>query len=148
MHASGLSLQARAVAAAIASEIPALSLVLRGTANSYTRPDPIEVVAAPMSRSEAGASLVLRGADACTNPYVALALTLAIAHRAALSPHVVRAADTLPQTLVEAARAAEVARVMADVLGGELVGTLIASARRDAARWRSQVTAFEVERYL
>jgi glutamine synthetase len=148
LHASGLSVQARAVAAAIAAEVPALSLVLRGTANSYTQPDPIEVVAAPMSRSEAGASLVLRGADASTNPYVALAVTLAIAHRSALSPHRESAPQATAQTLVEAARAAEVSRVMADVLGGELVGSLIRCARKDAARWRSQVTNFEVERYL
>jgi glutamine synthetase len=149
LHPSGLSILGRAVSHAIAAEIPALSLVLRGTANSYTRPDPVEVVAAPMSRSEAGAAISLRGADACTNPYAALGLVIAIAHEAALAPHTAPPEPPArPQTLVEAARIAQSSSPMQAVLGSEMLDGLVARANADAARWRSQVTAFEVERYL
>lgn len=149
LHPTGLSILGRAVSDALAAEIPALSLVLRGTANSYTRPDPVEVVAAPMSRSEARAAISVRGADACTNPYVALALVIAVAHEAALAPHATPVErPARPQTLVEAARVAQLSSTMRSVLGAELLDGLVARANADAARWRSQVTAFEVERYL
>lgn len=148
LHASGLSPQARCAAALIASELPALTLVLRGTVNSYTRPDPLAVKPLAMSRSEAAAALAIEGADACANPYLVAATLLTMAHRGALLAVPPEAARPQPQTLVEAARTAEESASLAAMVGGELIAALIAEARADAAAWRSQVTPFELERYL
>lgn len=151
LHPLSLSLQARSVMQAIGASLGPLSLVLRSTVNSYTRPDPMVVLPSPMSRSETGAALWVAGADACSNPYLMSALLVSLAHDSALTAarsEEVLAMEPAPQTLVEAARVAESSPLYQQVLGTPLTEVLVARARLDAARWRSQVTAFEVERYL
>lgn len=148
LRPDGLSLTARAIAQALSGELGPLSLILRGTVNSYTRPDPIAIEASPMSRSDTGAALWLAGADACANPYLVAAALVAIAHDGALRAAQPAENTSVPQTLVEAARLAESSSALGETLGPELLRGLVVRAREDAARWRGQVTPFEVERYL
>lgn len=154
LRPDGLSLTGRAVARALEAELGPLSLVLRSTVNSYTRPGAVAIEASPMSRSESGAALWIAGADASSNPYLVAATLVAVAHEGALKAprddtrHGLAGGPALPQTLVEAAREAEESAMLAEVLGAELSSGLIARARADAARWRRQVTPFELERCL
>jgi glutamine synthetase len=145
----GLSPIGAAVRRTLEAALPDLALALRPTVNSYTRPDTPRVGLAAAGRSESGPALVLAGVDACANPYLVLNLLIGVAHAAIADAHLAPTTTAhFPETLVEALRLGTASRTVKALLGDALVSALAATGRADAARWREQVTAWEVARYL
>ena len=142
----GLSPAARTFGAWLEAEVPALELVMKATVNSWTEADTPRVMASASGRGEGGASVLVRGADACANPYLVLALVLGagLASGRGAPPSVASPAATL----VEAARAAAASSLTRDVLGVELLRVLVQRATDESRAWRRQVTAWELVKYL
>ncbi|MCC6625292.1 MAG: hypothetical protein IT385_28850 [Deltaproteobacteria bacterium] len=144
---AGLTPAARALAEWLASEVPALELVFQSTVNSYTLPELPRVVAGVTGRGEGGAAVHVRGPDSAANPYLTLALVIGVGLLAAQAPPPAHR-PTPAATLRDAARAAERATAVRDVLGAELLERLVSRAHDESRAWREQVTPWEVARYL
>jgi len=147
LEPGGLSPAARVFSAWLASEVPALELVFKGTVNSYAVPDVPRVVTSALGRGEGGAAVQVRGPDSAANPYLTLALVLGVGLAAAQGgPPTQRASGA--STLREAARAAEASAAVRDILGAELLELLVSNAHNESHMWRREVTPWEVGRYL
>lgn len=152
--ALGRSPAAHQFAAGVARLDDALSLLARPTLNSYTRaPTTSSLLVNPgVGGGDTEGHLLYRGADASANPYLLVAALLdagldgvrAANHDAPGDA----AAPALPVTLVQAATLAQTSPLLRQTLGAELVSALVAAALADGAAYRTQVTPWELERYL
>jgi len=152
LHATGGSAIAHQFAAGVQAASAAISLLARPTVNGYTEalPEGAHASLAPAgARGDSDGVLHYRGGDASANPYLLLAALLAAGLGA------VRAGDTPeadgpphPLTLVQAAVLASRSPVLRQALGDDLVEALVARAHADGAAYRTQVTPWELERYL
>ncbi len=93
-----------------------------------------------------------RSPDPAANPYLAFAVILAaglrgIAGDYPLPPEGERVAP-LPQSLAEAVDLMEDSTLMKETLGGHLVEWFLRNKRAEWDAYRTQVTPFELERYL
>ena len=149
---AGRSAIAHQFATGVEAASPALSLLARPTVNSYTAalpPGPQVTLTPAGARGDEDGCLHYRGADASANPYLLFAALL----EAGLGP--VRAGDPPPPedvvhpvTLVQAATLAARSAFLRQALGADLVQALVAAAHADGAAYRTQVTPWELERYL
>lgn len=149
---AGRSATAHQFAAGVEAASPALSLLARPTVNSYTvaAPSGPRVTLTPAgARGDEDGALHYRGADASANPYLLLAALL----EAGLGS--VRAGDppapddvVHPVTLVQAATLAARSPLLRQAVGADLVQALVTAAQADGVAYRTQVTPWELERYL
>jgi len=142
---------AQQLASGLEAAGPALSLLCRGTVNSYSRPasPAARVLLDAHAAGEDGAALRFVGADASANPHLLLAALLGaclLGVRGELATPAGRAAP--PVTLVQAAQLAADTPWLQDCLGRELLSALVARAQSDSAAFRRQVTPWELARYL
>lgn len=124
LEKDGLAPAGRAFVTALEAEIGGLELVMRSTLHSYVMPEPPLVRRGPSARGDGGATILIRGADACANPYSLLAAVLGLGGEAmegASAP-----ASRLPpaQTLLEAAHRAGQSSKLKELLGLELIESL------------------------
>ncbi len=130
---------------------PELSLLARPTVNSYTRPLPegARVGRAPVAACRGDeAPLSFVGADASANPYLLLAAVLEAGLGGVRGDAPAAPAAGHPVTLVQAARMAESSSVLHDALGAPLLRAVVEAARADGVAYRTQVTPWELRRYL
>jgi glutamine synthetase len=140
----GLSPGARTFVTALEAELGGLALIVRGTVNSFSAADAPWLGVGPAARGEGGPTVHFGGLDACSNPYLVLALVVAFGlDRDAPGRLESRPSDTL----VEAARRAVLSPRIREVLGAPMLEVLAARALGDSGAWRKQVTAWEIEHY-
>ncbi len=121
----GLAPAARTFIRAIEAEAGGLELFMRSTLQSYVQPESPVVCRGSSARGEGGATVLVRGADACANPYTLLTAVLGLgadASEAATAKPVTKPAPA--QTLLEAAHRASLSPRLRDLLGPELIESL------------------------
>jgi len=120
---NGLAPAARTFIRALEADLGGLELVMRSTLHSYVAPESPVVRRGSSARGEGGATVLVRGADACANPYTLLAAILGIgADASEATTGVTRPAPA--QTLLEAAHRASLSARLRDILGVELIDSL------------------------
>lgn len=170
----GLSKTAYQFMAGIIEHIKGLTLINNPIINSYKRlvpgyNAPVEITWSRTNRTpliritnlgSMGSRVVLRSPDGASNPYLVLAGCLAAGMdgiRKGLTPPVsmddVTAADDvtfdiLPRNLREAIRAFEEDEFLQNVFGKTLSQIIINEKKEEWEEFSSQVTAWEVEKYL
>ena len=170
----GLSETAYQFMAGIIEHIKGLTLINNPIINSYKRlvpgyNAPVEITWSRTNRTpliritnlgSMGSRVVLRSPDGASNPYLVLAGCLAAGMdgiRKGLTPPVsmddVTAAedvtfDILPRNLREAIRAFEEDEFLQNVFGKTLSQIIINEKKEEWEEFSSQVTAWEVEKYL
>lgn len=120
---NGLAPAARTFIRALEADAGGLELVMRSTLHSYASPESPVIRRGSSARGEGGATVLVRGADACANPYTLLAATLGLGADASEATSVV----TKPapaQTLLEAAHRASLSPRLRDILGMALIDSL------------------------
>jgi glutamine synthetase len=168
-HTYGLSDLAAKFIAGLVRHAPEITAVTNQWVNSYKRLVPgVEApVGAEWSHYDSAAlvrvpsvkpgridstRIEYRSPDSATNPYLAFAVILAAGMRGVMGnyelPKEGKRTAALPQSLAEALNLMEKSTLMHETLGSHLVEWFLRNKRAEWDAYRTQVTAFELERYL
>jgi glutamine synthetase len=168
-HTYGLSDLAAKFIAGLVRHAPEITAVTNQWVNSYKRLVPgVEApVGAEWSHYDSAAlvrvpsvkpgridstRIEYRSPDSATNPYLAFAVILAAGMRGVMGnyelPKEGKRTAPLPQSLAEALNLMEKSTLLHETLGNHLVEWFLRNKRAEWDDYRTQVTAFELERYL
>jgi glutamine synthetase len=168
-HTYGLSDLAAKFIAGLLKHAPEITAVTNQWVNSYKRlvPGSEAPVGVEWAHYDAGALVRVpsvkpgridstrveyRAPDSAANPYLAFAVILAAGLRGVMGnyelPKEGKRTATLPQSLSEALNLMEKSTLMHETLGSHLVEWFLRNKRAEWDGYRSQVTPFELERYL
>jgi glutamine synthetase len=168
-HTYGLSDLAAKFIAGLVRHAPEITAVTNQWVNSYKRlvPGSEAPVGVEWARYDAGAlvrvpsvkpgridstRIEYRSPDSAANPYLAFAVILAAGLRGVTGnyelPKEGKRTAALPQSLAEALNLMEKSELLQETLGSHLVEWFLRNKRAEWDAYRTQVTAFELERYL
>jgi glutamine synthetase len=165
----GLSTTAQQFMAGLVEHAPEITAITNQWVNSYKRlvPGHEAPVAAAWARYDSSAlvrvpsvktgrnestRLEYRAPDPAANPYLCFAVILAAGLRGIEGGYQLPAEKastrSLPRSLAEAVELMETSSLLNDTLGEHLVEWFLRNKRAEWASYRSEVTPFELERYL